>query len=100
MVARGGVVAKGFRLLPRPVAPLLEDRRAAVWLRPTTEFRRMAFERRGSLWAIAGKTSDRDRALDNLLERDRLFTDRLRAEVASLGLFSIEVDVGDAEESW
>jgi 2-phosphoglycerate kinase len=98
LVERGPVIAEGFRLLPGLVAPLMDDRRDAVWLLPTPAFRRMAFEQRGSLWTIASKTNDRQRALAQLLERDRLFTDRLRAELSSLRLTAIEVDVGDTED--
>ncbi len=87
-----GVIAEGFRLLPRLVAPLLAEPRQAVWLLPTSGFRRASFERRGSLWEIANKTSDPDRALRNLLERDGLFTERLGAEARDLGLPVIEVD--------
>jgi hypothetical protein len=97
LVRHGPVVAEGFRLLPELVAPLLDDARDAVWLLPTPSFRRMAFEQRGSLWTIANRTSDRQRALDNLLERDRLFTDQLREDLARLGLTAIELDVGDTE---
>jgi hypothetical protein len=86
-----GVIAEGFRLLPHLVQPLLAAPRRAVWLLPTPEFRRAAFASRGSLGMIAGKTSDPERALRNLLERDRMFTERLRAETRSLGLQSIEV---------
>ena len=46
------VLAEGFSLLPRLVAPLLSRPRQAVWLLPTPEFRRAAFESRGSTWAI------------------------------------------------
>lgn len=65
---------------------------------PTPEFRRMAFASRGSLWEIAGKTSNPDVALANLLERDRLFTEQLRDEVGSLGLPAVEVDSGVTTE--
>jgi 2-phosphoglycerate kinase len=92
MPERPGVVVEGFRLLPRLVRPLLNDPARAVWLLPTPEFRRAAFDARGSLWKIAGRTSDPARALHNLLERDRMFTDHLRAETAALGLRAIEVD--------
>lgn len=88
-----GVIAEGFRLLPRLVQPLLAVPRQAVWLCPTPGFRRAAFASRGSLREIAGKTSDPDRALRNLLERDRMFTERLREEAAGLGLRVVEVDV-------
>ncbi|GGM06758.1 hypothetical protein ACFFX1_27320 [Dactylosporangium sucinum] len=86
------VVAEGFRLLPSLVRPLLGEPHRAVWLLPTPRFRRAAFEHRGGLWQIAGRTSDPERALRNLLERDRMFTERLRAETAELGLRAIEVD--------
>lgn len=98
LVDHGPVIAEGFRLLPDSVAPLLDDERDAVWLLPTPSFRRMAFDRRGSLWTIAGSTSDPQRALENLLERDRLFTDRLRHDVSRLGLAAVEVGVGDTED--
>ena len=86
------VIAEGFRLLPRLVAPLLESPTHAVWLLPTPAFRQRALAARGSTWAIAGQTSDPQQALANLLARDALFTDRLRREVTRLGLRSIEVD--------
>ena len=94
---RGGVIAEGFRLLPSLVEPLLDESRSAVWILPTPEFRRRAFERRVSLWAIAGRTGNPERALRNLLERDGLFTERLRDELEHLGLSAIDVDVGTTE---
>lgn len=90
--AERGVIAEGFRLLPDLVKPLLAAPDQAVWLLPTPRFRRAALEGRGSLWEIARKTSDPETALGNLLERDRMFTDRLREEVRRLGLTAIEVD--------
>lgn len=92
------VIAEGFRLLPHLVEPLLAAPNRTVWLLPTPEFRRAAFESRGALWAIAGRTSDPDTALHNLLERDRMFTDRLRDETRRLGLPTIEVDVTMTED--
>lgn len=79
-------------MLPRLVKPLLAEPGHAVWLLPTPGFRRAAFARRGSLRQIAGKTSDPERALGNLLERDRMFTERLREETGPLELRAIEVD--------
>jgi hypothetical protein len=93
------VVAEGFRLLPRRVQPLLASGRRAVWLLPTPELRRAAFERRGTLWAIAGRTSDPERALRNLVERDRMFTERLAAETRRLGLHAIAVDAATPEDA-
>jgi hypothetical protein len=88
------VVAEGFRLLPHLVAQLLPDIRHAVWLLPTPAFRRAALESRGTTWDIASRTSEPERALDNLLARDRLFTARLGVEARRLGLQVVDVDVG------
>ncbi|HEX2319271.1 MAG TPA: hypothetical protein VHJ18_09855 [Streptosporangiaceae bacterium] len=92
------VIAEGFRLLPHLVEPLLAVPSHAVWLLPTPRFRRAALASRGSLWEIASKTSDPDKALSNLLERDRLFTERLRDETRHLRLPVIDVDVALDED--
>ena len=93
-----GVLAEGFRLLPHLVKPLLTGPDHAVWLLPTPPFRRAAFSSRGSTWEIPRKTSDPDRALRNLLERDAMFTERLREETRRLGLRAIEVDITMTED--
>jgi hypothetical protein len=93
-----GVLVEGFRLLPQLVGPLLADSGRAVWLLPTPEFRRAAFAARGTLWHIAGQTSDAPRALGNLLERDRLFTDRMREQTRHLRMQSVEVDTATSVE--
>ena len=88
-----GVIVEGFRLLPHLVKPLIADRSHAVWLLPTPEFRQAVFDSRGGpKWAFLGKTSDPERALRNLLERDAMFTDRLHEEAKRLELNAIEVD--------
>jgi hypothetical protein len=91
------ILVEGFRLLPRLVQPLLAVPHQAVWLLPAPEFRRAAFASRGELWKIAGNTSDPETALGNLLERDRMFTERLRAETSRLGLAALEVDTAATE---
>jgi len=55
-----GVIAEGFRLLPHLVKPLLTESGRAVWLLPTPEFRRAAFDSHG--WQIPHKTSDSELA--------------------------------------
>jgi 2-phosphoglycerate kinase len=92
------VIVEGFRLLPRLVRPLLAVPSHAVWLLPTPDFRRAAFDSRGFTWEIARKTSDPERALRNLLERDRLFTERLYEEAQRLELRLIEVDTTMTED--
>jgi 2-phosphoglycerate kinase len=96
--AESGVIAEGFRLLPRLVRPLMADPNHAVWLLPTPEFRRAAFTSRGSLWTIAARTSDPERALGNLLKRDEMFTAVLDEETRSLGLPVIKVDIPMTED--
>jgi 2-phosphoglycerate kinase len=88
-----GVIVEGFRLLPRLVKPLLAVPTHAVWLLPTPDFRQAVFDARGGrAWGFVGKTSDPERALRNLLARDRLFTDCLYEETQRLELSAIEVD--------
>jgi 2-phosphoglycerate kinase len=92
------ILAEGFRLLPRLVAPLLSRSNQAVWLVPTPEFRRAAFDARGFTWEIPGRTSDPERALANLLTRDQLFTTQMATQAAELQLPVIEVETGMAVE--
>lgn len=94
-----GVIVEGFRLLPRLVKPLLSESNRAVWLLPTPGFRQTVIESRGgSTWGFLGKTTNPEKALRNLLERDRLFTDVLREETTRLGLPAVEVDAVMSEE--
>lgn len=92
------VIAEGFRLLPHLVQPLLAVPDHGVWLLPTPGFRRAAFASRGALWAIAGKTSNPEMALRNLLDRDRMFTERLREETRRLQLPAIDVNITLTED--
>jgi 2-phosphoglycerate kinase len=84
------ILAEGFRLLPRLVAPLLSHPQQAVWLAPTPAFRRAAFDRRGFTWAIPRKTSQPEQALANLLARDERFTQAVMQEARALQLPVIE----------
>jgi 2-phosphoglycerate kinase len=99
MAATGPVLAEGFRLLPRLVAPLLAAQQTAVWLLPTPRFRRFALEGRATTAAMLQATSDPARAFENLLDRDALFTEALRAETEALGLQTIEIDLGGTVEA-
>lgn len=93
------VIVEGFRLLPHLVKPLVAVPGHAVWLLPTPGFRRAAIEQRGSLWTIAGQTSDPETALRNLLERDRMFTERLHEQTRRLDVPVIEVDTNMTEDA-
>ena len=86
------VLVEGYKLLPYLVAPLLSRPDQAVWLIPTPEWRRIALSRRGSLWSIAGQTSDPETALANLLARDALYTEEVFRQAVALQLTTIEVN--------
>lgn len=92
------VVVDGFRPLPHLVKPLLASPRQAIWLLPTPEFRRKAFEARGTMWDIPNKTSQPERALENLLTRDALFTEQLRRATAAEGVATLAVDGSRTED--
>ena len=93
------VIVDGFRLLPRLVKPLLAQPARAVWLLPTPAFRQSVLEGRGgSAWGFLARTSDPQRALHNLVERDRMFTEILREETTRLELQAIEVDTATSED--
>lgn len=79
------ILAEGFRLLPRLVAPLLIEPNQAIWLVPTREFRRQAFMARGVTW-FPYETNDPERAMVNLLMRDRIFAKQVAKEAADLNL--------------
>jgi 2-phosphoglycerate kinase len=94
-----GLIVEGFRLLPRLVKPLLSVPAHAVWLLPTPDFRQAVVESRGgSASGFLAKTTDPERALRNLLERDRMLTDILREETERLELPAIEVDTTMTED--
>ena len=86
------VLVEGYKLLPRLVFPLVSRVDQAVWLIPTPEWRRAALARRGSLWSIAGRTSDPETALANLLARDALYTEEVARQAVALQLPIIEVN--------
>lgn len=62
-------------------------------------FRESVVESRGgSAWGFLARTTDPERALRNLLERDRMFTDILREETARLEVPAIEVNATMTED--
>ena len=86
------VLVEGFRLLPRLVLPHVSNPRHAVWLVPTPDFRQAAFMRRSHADAFWMRTTDPNRALTNLLERDRIFTDKIDSDAARNGLDVLYID--------
>jgi hypothetical protein len=86
------ILVEGYKLLPRLVFPLLSQVNQAAWLIPTPEWRRAAFAKRGSLGSIAGRTSDPEKALANLLARDALYTEEVARQAKALQLTTIKID--------
>jgi len=94
-----GVIVEGFRLLPRLVEPLLSTPAYAVWLLPAPDLREAVVQsRERSASGFLSKTTDPERAVRNLLERDRMFTNMLREETARLDVPVIEVDATMTED--
>lgn len=91
------VIVEGFRLLPNLVKPYLRSLNNGIWLIPTPQFRKAAFESRGTLWDIPKKTTQPEKALENLLTRDAMFTDRLKTEATFNDCSTIVIDGSDNE---
>ncbi|HET8629178.1 MAG TPA: hypothetical protein VFL91_17295 [Thermomicrobiales bacterium] len=91
MPAAPRIVAEGPGFFPECVAPLLTDRRKAIWLVPSEAFKRASVERRGKPGARS-ETSDPERATRNLIGRDLLMGEHVREQAHALGLTVYEVD--------
>jgi hypothetical protein len=63
-----------------------------VWLVPTEGFRQAALSRRQSADAFWLRTTDPDRALTNLLERDRIFSAKIALDVERDDLQALYID--------
>jgi hypothetical protein len=67
---------------------------------PSDDFRAFAVDKRAKETGRPGfihQTSDPERAARNLVERERMFADRLREETRELGLQAITVDAAGPE---
>ncbi len=91
MPTRPLILAEGPNLHPALVAPLLTDQHQAIWLVPSEAFVRVSAARRDKPFG-RDRSSDPERYRQNLLERDRLFAEHIRREVAAQGGALIEVD--------
>ena len=87
----GTILVEGPWLFPADIAPLLAIPRQALWLAPTTAFKRASAARRGKPTS-RHQTSDPARATRHWYARDLLVGAHIRREVASPGLTLLEVD--------
>jgi hypothetical protein len=85
------VLAEGFGLTPELLEPVLTSPRQAIWLVPTEPFKLAAMQRRGK-GRFCGQVSDPQRAWRNLLQRDRLLTERIKADATARHMILLEVD--------
>jgi shikimate kinase len=85
------VVAEGAGLFPECVLPLLTNARAGIWLVATPECIRHVRRTRGD--GISSRTSNPERAFENLVARDVLMAEHVRAQAETLGLVVVKVDV-------
>jgi len=92
--AQPGVIAEGTGLLPECVADVVDDVRRAVFLVQTPSFLRRAGDARKGLTSMTKRTSDPARALANLMRRNELLADHIRAEAQRRGMRVIDVDEG------
>ncbi len=84
------IVAEGAGLFPDCIRPVLSSPRQAIWLIPTPEFLRDVRLRRDS--ASFRETSDPERALNNLIERDILMARYVERRAKALDLPFLAVD--------
>ena len=84
--------APALELPLRPPAHRVHPRAVMWWRLRSAAALAPAASRAAQGRAFWDRTSDPARALANVLERDRRFTDRVRAECEELGLPVIEVD--------
>lgn len=86
------IIVEGFRIRPDLLLPYLTHKNQAIWLIPTPDFRKHALKSRNTLWDIPHKTSNPQKALENILRRDALFTDSIYKSAKDKNLKTILID--------
>jgi 2-phosphoglycerate kinase len=86
------VIAEGTALLPELVAPLLTDRRRAVWLVPSADFQREHYSRRPWIHDILRQCDDPAQAFENWMQRDIGFADTAERRAKERRLQVLRVD--------
>jgi 2-phosphoglycerate kinase len=85
-------LVEGFRLLPHLARPHISQPHHAIWLIPTPRFRRAAFASRDRSDAFWLRTGDPERALENLLARDQMFTTVIAGDAERNEMKTLAVD--------
>lgn len=92
------VIAEGFGLTPALLSRLSPHPNQVLWLVPTPEFKRAAWEARQKP-GFAAQTSDPERASANLFERDLLLTAEITTQAAEHGGLLLEVSLTTTPET-
>lgn len=85
------ILAEGFGFTPALLCPLLAAPHHAIWLIPTEAFKRESMQRRGKP-SFGSSLGDPQRAAQNLLARDLLLAEEIRAQAQVHGCRVILVD--------
>ena len=88
----GVSVAEGPGLFPECVAPYINSPDQALWLVPTSAFKRKIHPTRQNKMVTAAATSDPLRARSNMIDRDLLMGEHIREQARAHGLTLLEVD--------
>jgi len=94
----GPLIAEGPGFFPSLLAPLLTDKRKAVWLVPAEAFKRRSAAARGKP-GNRHETSDPEMASANIIARDLLMGDAIREACEALDLTCLVVDGTEGVEA-
>lgn len=87
------VIAEGCLFLPKLVAPLITSKTQAIWLVPSTNFKRRSFEERGKdTYSQRDNNSDPALATSNFFARDFILAKEIREEAQTDQLRLLEID--------
>ncbi len=85
------IVAEGPGFFPEVIQPLLSSPQQAIWLVPEPQFKRKIAIQRGKP-SVRYATRDPVLATENIIARDLLMAQHVRAEATRLGLTLLDVD--------
>lgn len=85
------IVAEGPGFFPEVIQPLLSSPQQAIWFVPEPQFKRKIAIQRGKP-SVRDQTRNPALATENIIARDLLMVQHVRAKATRLGLTLIEVD--------
>jgi hypothetical protein len=97
MPAEAPIIAEGPGLFPQQVAPLLTRPNQGIWL---VASRDLIEQVRHARPGLARMTSDPERTMRNIIDRDILIADHVRQGAQTLGLPHIEVDLQNIHQAY